>query len=88
VTKIDGRSPDAFLTMHPVHVDREPESPLRTDSPWLGGAFAGVALLWAARRAGILSTLLGALPGARFLRLVPPARDEAEQEDEQDSPRQ
>jgi hypothetical protein len=77
--------PDAGMAARPPQVEAESESTMRTASQWAAAALAGLVLLWAARRAGLLSVVLRALPGAGLFGLIPPVRDEDEEAEDQAS---
>jgi hypothetical protein len=73
------------MAARPPQVEAESESTMRTASQWAAAALAGLVLLWAARRAGLLSVVLRALPGAGLFGLIPPVRDEDEEAEDQAS---
>ncbi|MGB8434534.1 MAG: cadherin-like domain-containing protein, partial [Burkholderiales bacterium] len=80
--KVVPQAPDAGMVARPPLAEDESGSVMRTASEWAAAALAGLALLWAARRAGLLSAVLRALPGAGLFGLIPPVRDEEEEEEQ------
>ncbi len=83
--KVVPQAPDAELTVHPPMPQDESGSTMRIAPRWAAAALAGLALLWDAHRASLLSAVLRALPGAGLFGLLPPVRDMEEEEDEQAS---